>query len=216
MNLSAGIGHFKAPLLTPPFSPNKTRSTLRILVAYRMFSLTWPAYMQIYCSKRKRLHKKRVELPGDWFGTPTWQPFHCFGTPIWPPWRHVKHSILEPLPFQLARSVNAFRECAIIVPVKGPKKPIMNPKSPDLELASWIQKECGFSTNFESIFEPRTKQPQPLRISYLVASGPSLVFLTAQPCSESWIIPRLLMILSHEVYDWSPEDYWLNFRGKVE
>ena len=35
--------------------------------------------MQIYCNKRKRLHKKRVQLPGDWFGTP-----------IWPPWRHVK------------------------------------------------------------------------------------------------------------------------------
>ena len=35
--------------------------------------------MQIYWSKRKRLHKKRVQLPEDWFGTPTW-----------PPWRHVK------------------------------------------------------------------------------------------------------------------------------
>ena len=46
--------------------------------------------MQIYWNKRKRLHKKRVQLPEDWFGTPTWPPFHCFGTPIWPPWRHVK------------------------------------------------------------------------------------------------------------------------------
>ena len=57
---------------------------------YRVFSLTWPASMQIYWNKRKRLHKKRVQLPQDWFGTPTWPPFHCFGTPIWPPWRHVK------------------------------------------------------------------------------------------------------------------------------
>ena len=40
--------------------------------------------------QRKRLHKKRVQLPQDWFGTPSWPPFHCFGTPIWPPWRHVK------------------------------------------------------------------------------------------------------------------------------
>ena len=56
----------------------------------RVFSLTWPAYMQIYWNKRKSLHKKRVQLPEDWFGTPTWPPFHCFGTPIWPPWRHVK------------------------------------------------------------------------------------------------------------------------------
>ena len=44
----------------------------------------------VYWNKRKRLHKKRVELPQDWFGTPTWPPFHCFGTSIWPPWRHVK------------------------------------------------------------------------------------------------------------------------------
>ena len=57
---------------------------------YRVFSLTWPASMQIYWNKRKRLHKKRVQLPQDWFRTPTWPPFHCFGTPIWPPRRHVK------------------------------------------------------------------------------------------------------------------------------
>ena len=44
----------------------------------RAFSLTWPASMQIYWNKRKRLHKKGVQLPQDWFGTPTWPPFHCF------------------------------------------------------------------------------------------------------------------------------------------
>ena len=53
--------------------------------AYRVFSLTWPASMQIYWNKRNPLHEKRVELPEDWFGTPTRPPFHCFGTPIWPP-----------------------------------------------------------------------------------------------------------------------------------
>ena len=52
---------------------------------YRVFSLTWPASMQIFWNKRKRLHKKGVQLPQDWFGTPTWPPFHCFGTQIWPP-----------------------------------------------------------------------------------------------------------------------------------
>ena len=31
--------------------------------------LTWPASMQIYWNKRKRLHGKRVQLPEDWFGT---------------------------------------------------------------------------------------------------------------------------------------------------
>ena len=46
---------------------------------YGVFSLTWPASMQIYWKKRKPLHKKRVQLPQDWFETPTWLP-----------WRHVK------------------------------------------------------------------------------------------------------------------------------
>ena len=46
--------------------------------------------MLIYWNKRKYLHKKRVQLPQDFLGTPTWPPFHCFGTPIWPPRRHVK------------------------------------------------------------------------------------------------------------------------------
>ena len=31
----------------------------------RVFSLTWPASMQIYWKKRKRLHKKGVQLPQD-------------------------------------------------------------------------------------------------------------------------------------------------------
>ena len=34
--------------------------------------------MQIYWNKRKCLHKKRVQLPQDWFGTPTWPPFLLF------------------------------------------------------------------------------------------------------------------------------------------
>ena len=35
------------------------------------------------------LHKKRVQLPQAFFGTPIWPPFHCFGTSIWPPWRLI-------------------------------------------------------------------------------------------------------------------------------
>ena len=53
-------------------------------------SFMWPGSMQIYWNKRKRLNEKRVQLPQDCLGTPTWPPFHCFGTPIWPPWCHVK------------------------------------------------------------------------------------------------------------------------------
>ena len=40
--------------------------------------------------QKKRLHKKTIYLPQDWFGTLIWLPFHCFGTSIWPLWRHVK------------------------------------------------------------------------------------------------------------------------------
>ena len=53
--------------------------------AYRVFSLTWPVSMLINWNKRNYLHEKRVQLPEDFLGTPTWPPFHCFGTPIWPP-----------------------------------------------------------------------------------------------------------------------------------
>ena len=53
---------------------------------YRAHLLTSPAAMQIYWNKRKCLHKKRVELPQDWFGKPRWPLFHCFATPIWLPY----------------------------------------------------------------------------------------------------------------------------------
>ena len=59
-------------------------------MSHRVFSLTWPVSMQIYWNKRKRLHEKRVRLTKDWFGTPTWLPFHCLGTPIWLLWAHLK------------------------------------------------------------------------------------------------------------------------------
>ena len=51
---------------------------------YRASSLTWPVSMLINWNKRNHLREKRVKLPEDFLGTPTWPPFHCFGTPIWP------------------------------------------------------------------------------------------------------------------------------------
>ena len=48
---------------------------------YRAFSLTWPASMQIHWNKGKCLHKKRVQLPQDWFG----RRLTVFGTQIWLP-----------------------------------------------------------------------------------------------------------------------------------
>ena len=54
-----------------------------------------PMYIERFHSRGQHLCKfigtrERVQRPKDWFGTPTWPPFHCSGTPIWPPWRHVK------------------------------------------------------------------------------------------------------------------------------
>ena len=73
-----------------PCGPKPNFSLLSNFYFNRVFSLTWPASMQTYWNKRKHFRKKRVQLPMDRFGTPTWPPFHCFGTPIWPSWRHVK------------------------------------------------------------------------------------------------------------------------------
>ena len=44
---------------------------------YVAYLLTCPTAMQIYWNRRKCLHKKKVELPQDWFGTPTWA--HQYG-----------------------------------------------------------------------------------------------------------------------------------------
>ena len=47
--------------------------------------------IHMHWNKKKCLHKKRVQLPQDWFGTPTsWPPFLCFETLTWLRWRHVK------------------------------------------------------------------------------------------------------------------------------
>ena len=76
------IFFLSSPFSFPMVHPLKLNGPWKV---YRVFSLTWPESMLIYWNKRKRLHNKRVQLPEDWFGTPTWPPFHCFGTPIWPP-----------------------------------------------------------------------------------------------------------------------------------
>ena len=70
------------------------------LQSSRAFSLTWPASMQIYWNKTKRLHKKGSQLASTRINSQRttlehqrgleWPPFHCFGAPIWPQWRHVK------------------------------------------------------------------------------------------------------------------------------
>ena len=68
------------PILSFTTLLGATYSVLRLptICLYRAFSLTWPASMLIYWSKRKHLHEKSVKLPGDFLGKPTWPPFHCF------------------------------------------------------------------------------------------------------------------------------------------
>ena len=56
--------------------------------------------------KRKRVHKKRVHLPEDWFGTPTW-----------PPWRHVKtiYMVLGDAVTKLQRFVWIFNHVSRVI-----------------------------------------------------------------------------------------------------
>ena len=99
--------------------------------------------MQIYGNKRKRLHKKRVQLPQDWFGTPTWLPFHCFGTPIWPPWRHVKtlHKMYIHWIAQLVPRVILIR-WRVIYPVKSTGPELKNTWESRTSLTSPTQNRC--------------------------------------------------------------------------
>ena len=66
-----------------------------------------------------KLHKKRVQLPQDWFGTPTWPPFHCFGTPICRRdvmWKHSiptkRHTHLSLLWLNQSDSYVGFKGCS--------------------------------------------------------------------------------------------------------
>ena len=61
-----------------------TRHMLPHLFGVPHLHVNRPKSLKIYRNKRKRLHKKRVQLPQDCFGTPIWPPFHYSGTPIWP------------------------------------------------------------------------------------------------------------------------------------
>ena len=47
--------------------------------AYRESSLAWTLALQIYCKKRKFYiaDPRKVKLPQDWFGAPTWSLIYC-------------------------------------------------------------------------------------------------------------------------------------------
>ena len=67
-----------------PYTPLKTA------LPQRENHSTNNAFWLVESRDAHHLHKNRVQLLQDLFGTPTWPPFHCFGTPKWPPGRHVK------------------------------------------------------------------------------------------------------------------------------
>ena len=52
--------------------PSRSRS---LRMSNGAFSLTWPGSKQTYWNKIKDLLKKRVQVPQDLFGTPTWPRF---------------------------------------------------------------------------------------------------------------------------------------------
>ena len=114
---------------------------------YWVFSLTWPAFMQMYWNKKKRLHKKRVQLPQDWFGTPTWPPFHCFGTPRWPPWRHVKtlYTFTKHTKHSLSWPFTVYLHGSLSSPIFAPQMFLLTLHPRDLEL---LLRSKWFSPNF--------------------------------------------------------------------
>ena len=64
--------------------------TIILEIAVECFHSRGQHLYKFFGTKESVCIRKRVQLPQDWFGTPTWPPFHCFGTPIWPLWRLVK------------------------------------------------------------------------------------------------------------------------------
>ena len=51
----------------------KTKMSLK-----SVFTHVASIYANLLEQKRKRLHKKGLQLPQDWFWTPTWPPFKLF------------------------------------------------------------------------------------------------------------------------------------------
>ena len=56
----------------PHFFP-KTKMSLK-----SVFTHVASIYANFLEQEKKRLHKKGVQLPQDWFGIPTWPPFKLF------------------------------------------------------------------------------------------------------------------------------------------
>ena len=87
MEISLQSSSWKLPKSSPGLYTHKG---VKRWLEVRKLLIVCQVSTPINWNKRKRLHKKRVQLPQDWFGTQTWPPFNFFGTPRPRPWRHVK------------------------------------------------------------------------------------------------------------------------------
>ena len=101
-----------------------------------------PAAMQICWNRGNCSHKKRVELPQDWFGTPTRTPFHCFETPIWLPWRHLHTLYCYLKHFPLYASTKHKTNIEWLFSSK--RKEMATREQPCLSSAIWLNNFCFF------------------------------------------------------------------------
>ena len=67
-----------------------------VVIFYRTFSSTCLAPMQIYWNKRKRVHKKRVQLLHDWFGTRNTANYSKSNTCVVEKWPEADHCFVFP------------------------------------------------------------------------------------------------------------------------
>ena len=76
---------------------------------FRVFLLTWPTPVQIYQNKRRHLHKKRVQLPQDWFN---WDTNMATGVSLFD--QHSLTSVKRPFNLRLDL-VNVWHHARLVV-----------------------------------------------------------------------------------------------------
>ena len=145
------------------------------IAVYRAFSVTCPASVQIYWNKTKRLHKKSVQLPQDWYGTP-----------IWPPWRRVKtlHTSL------LTRSA-----CTITI-----DKITKIVRALWLARKRVCMSVCNHGCDFKMFCFSRANHATTNLKKFLVENSTSLLYLPIPSSAETWkIITKHAVSISFSV-----------------
>ena len=145
------------------------------IAVYRAFSVTCPASVQIYWNKRKRLHKKRFQLPQDWYGTP-----------IWPPWRRVKTlhtSLLTPL----ACTIITYKITKIVGALWLARKRV-------------CMSVCNHGCDFKMFCFSRANHATTNLKKFLVENSTSILYLPIPSSAETWkIITKHAVSISFSV-----------------